>query len=109
MQGAVFLSDRGQITGRLEGAYDQRLAQRLILQPRAEFDLAAQDMPDQRTGRGLSSAEIGLRLRYEIQREFAPYVGVNWTWLAGMTADYARADGKASSERSVVAGVRFWF
>jgi len=109
VQAAAFLSDKGQLTGRLEGAYDQRITQRMILQPRVEFDVAAQDMPDQRVGSGLSTAELGLRLRYEIRREFAPYVGINWSWATGRTADYARADGKDTSERSVVAGIRFWF
>jgi copper resistance protein B len=109
VQAAAFLSDKGQLTGRIEGAYDQRITQRLILQPRSELDLSAQDMPDQRIGAGLSTAELGLRLRYEIRREFAPYVGVNWTWAAGKTADYARADGKGTTERSMVAGIRFWF
>lgn len=109
VQAAAFLSDKGQLAGRIEGAYDQRITQRLILQPRIEFDLSAQDMPDQRIGAGLSTAEFGLRLRYELRREFAPYVGINWTWAAGKTADYARADGKDVTERSVVAGIRFWF
>jgi copper resistance protein B len=109
VQAAAFLSDKGQLAARVEGAYDQRITQRLILQPRVELDLSAQDMPDQRIGSGLSSAELGLRLRYEIRREFAPYVGINWTWAAGRTADYARADDKDTTERSVVAGIRFWF
>jgi len=106
---AAFLSDRGQFAARMEGAYDQRITQRLILQPRAELDLSAQDMAEQRIGSGLSSAELGLRLRYEIRREFAPYVGVNWTWATGRTANYAHADGKDAAERSLVAGIRFWF
>jgi len=109
VQAAAFLSDKGQLAGRVEAAYGQRITQRLILQPRVEFDLSAQDMPDQRIGAGLSTAELGLRLRFEVRREFAPYVGVNWTWDVGKTADYARADGKDTSERSVVAGIRFWF
>ena len=109
VQAAAFLSDKGQLAGRLEGAYDQRITQRLILQPRVEFDLSAQDMPDQRIGAGLSTAELGLRLRYEVRREFAPYIGINWSWDVGKTADYARADGKDTRERSVVAGIRFWF
>jgi len=109
VQAAAFLSDKGQLTGRIEGAYDQRITQRLIVQPRVELDLSAQDMPGERVGAGLSSAELGLRLRYQIRPEFAPYVGINWTWKAGRTADYARADGKDASERGVVAGIRFWF
>ena len=109
VQAAAFLSDKGQLTGRFEGTYDQRITQRLIFQPRVEFDLAAQDMPEQRIGAGLSTAELGLRLGYEVKREFAPYLGINWAWAAGKTADYARADGKDTRERSVVAGIRFWF
>jgi len=109
VQAAAFLSDKGQLAARIEGAYDQRITQRLILQPRVEFNLSAQDMPDQRIGVGLSSAELGLRLRYEVRREFAPYVGINWNWATGRTADYARADGKDTTARSLVAGIRFWF
>lgn len=109
VQAAAFLSDKGEVTGRIEASYDQRITQRLILQPRTEIDLSAQDMPGQRIGAGLSSAEFGLRLRYEIKREFAPYMGISWTWLACQTAAFARADGHDTAERSVVAGVRFWF
>ena len=109
LQAAAFLSNKGELTARVEGTYDQRLTQRLILQPRVELDLAAQDMPQQRIGGGLSTAEFGLRLRFEIKRELAPYVGVNWTWAAGKTADYARQDGHDTTESSLVAGIRFWF
>ncbi|WP_163596963.1 copper resistance protein B, partial [Klebsiella pneumoniae] len=73
VEGAVFLSTRGELLGRLGGYYDQRITQRLILQPRAEFNLSAQVLPAQRIGAGLTSAELGLRLRYEITRRFAPY------------------------------------
>lgn len=72
LEGAVFLSNKGDLLGRLEGYYDQRITQRLILQPRAELNFAAQDVPENRIGSGLSNAELGLRLRYEIRREFAP-------------------------------------
>lgn len=106
---AAFLSQKGDATARLEASYDQRLSQRLILQPRVEFDLSAQDIPELRIGSGLTQAELGLRLRYEISREFAPYVGVNWTWKAGKTADYARIEGRDTIDHAVVAGVRFWF
>lgn len=105
----AFLSDKGQLRGRLEGFYDQRITQRLIFQPRLELNLSASDTPAQRLGPGLNDAELGLRLRYEIRREFAPYVGISWTWLGGRTADYARADGRDTTERAVVAGVRIWF
>lgn len=109
LQAAAFLSDKGQVTARLEGAYDQRITQRLVLQPRLELNLSAQDMPAERVGAGLSATELGLRLRYEVKREFAPYVGVNWTWTLGKTADYARANGKDTAERGIVTGIRLWF
>ena len=109
VEGAVFLSTRGELLGRLGGYYDQRITQRLILQPRAEFNLSAQDMPAQRIGAGLTSAELGLRLRYEITRRFAPYAGISWEAKAGRTADYARADGDKPSAFGLVAGVRFGF
>lgn len=109
VEGALFLSDKGDLLGRLEGYYDQRITQRLVLQPRVELNLAAQDVPATRTGAGLSSAELGLRLRYEISRQFAPYVGVSYEAKTGQTARYARADGEDPTRTSLVAGVRFWF
>lgn len=109
VEGAAFISQKGDILGRLEGYYDQRITQRIILQPRVELNLAAQDVPENRIGAGLTDAELGLRLRYEIAREFAPYIGVSYQAKTGRTADYARADGKAATSTSFVAGVRFWF
>jgi len=109
VEGALFLSDKGDLLGRLEGTYDQRITQRLILQPRVELNLAAQDVPENRTGAGLVDAELGLRLRYEIRRELAPYVGVSYEARTGRTADFARAVGEDPTSTSLVAGVRFWF
>lgn len=109
VEGALFVSPQGDVLGRLEGYYDQRITQRLILQPRIELNLSAQDMPAQRVGSGLSNAELGLRLRYEITRRFAPYIGVSFEAKTGRTADYARADGQRPRSTSFVAGVRFGF
>lgn len=109
VQTALFLSDKGQLAARLEGSYDLRITQRLVFQPRAELELSAQDMPAERIGAGLSTAELDLRLRYDVRREFSPYIGINWTWAAGKTAQYSRADGRDPVERSVIAGIRFWF
>ena len=108
-EGALFLSSKGDLLGRLEGWYDQRLTQRIVLQPRAELNLSAQNVPEDRYGAGLTDAELGLRLRYEITREFAPYVGLSWERKLGRTADYARARGEDIGGASLVAGVRFWF
>ena len=105
----AFLSNRGDAHLRLEASYDQRLTQRLILQPAAEFNLAAQDVPELGIGAGPSDIELGLRLRYEIAREFAPYVGVNWERKLGDTANYARAAGDRPSATSLVIGLRAWF
>ena len=109
VEGALFLSTKGDLLGRLEGYYDQRITQRLILQPRVELNLAAQDVPESRLGAGLTDAELGLRLRYEIRRQFAPYVGVSYVAQTGRTADFTRAEGKDPSTTSFVAGVRLWF
>lgn len=109
VEAALFVSNRGGVLGRLEGYYDQRITQRLILQPRVELNFAAQDVPANRIGAGLSNAELGLRLRYEVRREFAPYVGVSWDRRIGTTARYARADGDRASTKSIVVGARMWF
>lgn len=109
VEGAVFLSDKGDLLGRVEGYYDQRLTQRLVLQPRVELNFAAQDVPENRIGAGLSNAELGLRLRYEITRKLAPYVGVSYDAKSGQTARYARDDGEDPTTTSFVAGVRIWF
>jgi copper resistance protein B len=98
---AVFVSTRGEVLGRLEGTYDLRLTQRWVLQPRAELNLAAQDTRQTRTGSGLSDVELGLRLRYEIKREFSPYVG--------QTATFARQAGENIGGPTLVVGIRAWF
>jgi copper resistance protein B len=107
--GAVFLSNKGDVLARLEGYYDQRITQRLILQPRAELNFSAQDVPENRYGAGLVNAELGLRLRYEIARQFAPYIGISYDAKTGRSADFARADGKDPTTTAFVAGVHFWF
>lgn len=106
---AAFLSTEGDITARIEAELDQRITQRLILQPRAELNLAAQDIPELGVGAGLDRAELGLRLRYEFTRQFAPYVGIEQEWKVGGSADYARAAGEDPSVTNFVFGVRFWF
>lgn len=106
---ALFVSQRGDVTARVEAELDQRITQRLILQPRGEISLSAQDIPLLRIGAGLDKVEIGARLRYEFTREFAPYVGIEQTWRIGQSAAYARAAGDDPSVTSLVVGVRWWF
>ncbi len=109
VEGALFLSDKGDVLGRVEAWYDQRLTQRAFLQPRIELNLAAQDVAGSGMGAGLSQAELGLRLRYEIAREFAPYVGVSWERRYGATARFARAEGEGTGGFALALGVRTWF
>jgi copper resistance protein B len=106
---AVFVSTRGEVLGRVEGTYDLRLTQRWVLQPRAELNFAAQDTRQTRTGSGLSDAELGLRLRYEIKREFAPYVGLSYERKVGRTATFARQAGEDIGGPALVLGIRAWF
>jgi len=104
----AFVSDKGQVTARIETTFDERLTRRFVLQPRVELNFSGQDMPVQRLGAGLDTAELGLRLRYEIRRQFAPYLGISWNWAAGETARYVRKEGMAPHQRSIVMGVRAW-
>ncbi|QDH36241.1 copper resistance protein B [Porphyrobacter sp. YT40] len=106
---ALFLSHRADVTARIEAEVDQRITQRLIIQPRIEANLSAQDIPLLGVGAGLDRIEVGARLRYEIWREFAPYVGIEQSWRTGAGADFARARGEDPSVTSLVAGIRFWF
>ncbi len=108
-EAAIFLSNKGEVLGRIKGYYDQRITQRLILQPRVEINLSAQDVPETRIGAGISNAEFGLRLRYELKREFAPYIGISYDRQMGRTANFARADGEHISATSFVIGLRAWF
>ena len=109
IDGAAFLSDKGDVTARFEAEYDQRLTRKLILQPRIEVDFSLQDIPSERLGAGLSSVETGLRLRYEFVPEFAPYVGVEYDRALGDTARFRRAAGDDVGGWSLVLGVRAWF
>jgi copper resistance protein B len=109
VEGALFLSNKGDVLGRFEGYYDQRITQRLIVQPRAEVNFALQNVPESGIGSGLSDVELGLRLRYEVKKEFAPYIGVEWVRKIGDTARFARAAGEDANVTNFVAGIRFWF
>jgi copper resistance protein B len=109
LDAALFLSTDGNLTARIEAELDQRLTQRLIIQPRVEFNLAAQTVPELGIGAGMDSISLGVRLRYEFVREFAPYIGVEQDWAIGTSADYARARGDSPSVTAFVIGIRSWF
>ncbi len=106
---AAFIGESGRTAFRFEAEYELLFTQRLILTPDIEINLYGQNDPDAGIGAGLSDLEAGLRLRYEIRREFAPYIGVNWSRLFGNTADFARIAGEKSSETQLIIGLRAWF
>jgi len=108
VESALFVSAAGDVSARLEASYDLLLTQRLILEPDVELNAALQDVPEWGVGSGLTSTELGLRLRYEVRREFAPYVGYAWTRSYAGTADLARAAGELAHRGSLVAGVTVW-
>lgn len=106
---ATFLSNKGELRARVEASYDQRITQSLILQPRIEANVSFQDIPAIGVGSGLTDFEAGLRLRYEIKQEIAPYIGVEWRKQTGATARFARIAGEDPDTVSLVAGIRIWF
>ncbi|HRK62786.1 MAG TPA: copper resistance protein B [Terricaulis sp.] len=106
---AAFVSTEGDVTARAEAEYDLRLTQRLILQPSAELNLATRDIADLALGAGVTDASVGLRLRYEISRRFAPYVGVEWESALGETRNIRRAAGDDIETKRAMIGVRTWF
>jgi copper resistance protein B len=108
-EATAFLGEGGQSALRLGAEYDILLTNRLILQPAAEANLYGRNDEERGVGSGFSDLELGLRLRYEIRREFAPSIGVNWTRAYGNSADLLREDGEDVSEARLVAGLRFWF
>lgn len=99
----------GELSGRFEAEYEVLFSQRLILQPRFETNFSTSADSQRQIGRGVNDVQLGLRLRYEIRREFAPYVGVTWTRQIGDTADLTRARGEDTSEYAIVAGLRVWY
>lgn len=106
---ALFVSDDGDVSARLVATYEMLFTQRLILQPRFETNIAASNAPTFGVGSGLNDLQLGLRLRYEFRREFAPYIGVSWKRQYGNTADMTRAGGGDIDNLAFVSGVRFWF
>lgn len=106
---AAFVSNKGDLTAVAEAEYDLRLTQKWILQPVAHVAVSAQDVPELGLASGLTSVSAGVLLRYEIKRELAPYVGVEWEGALGQTADLIRARGSEAKETRVVVGLKAWF
>jgi copper resistance protein B len=106
---AAFVNSDGQVNVRASAEYEWMFTQQLALSPEVEVNLYNKDDAVREVGAGLADVQAGLRLRYEIRREFAPYIGVNWNRKFGETADMARAHGEDVSDVQFVVGLRAWF
>ncbi len=106
---SLFIGESGQSAVRLDAEYEYMLSQKLIISPEIEINIFGKDDELTGTGKGLSTVEAGLRLRYEITREFAPYIGINWEKKYGNTADFSTTEGENIEDTQLVVGVRFWF
>jgi copper resistance protein B len=108
-EATFYVGQSGRTAARFQFEYEELITQRLVLQPKFEVNLYGKDDPQRGIGSGLSDAELGLRLRYEIRREFAPYIGVVWRQRFGRTADLYRAQNEPAGDLQFVAGIHFWF
>jgi len=109
IEATAYVGEQGRTAARFRAEYELLFTQQLILQPELELNLYGKSDPAREVGSGLSDATFGLRLRYEIRREFAPYVGVVWTRRFGEAADFARADARDPQDTQFVVGLRTWF
>ncbi len=106
---AIYISDRGEVSAELTVTADLYLTQRLVLQPRFQGEVSVQGDDRFGTGSGVNETDIGLRLRYEIRREIAPYIGVSWQKKYGGTARFARNEGETADTVALVVGLRLWW
>ncbi|MCW8928815.1 MAG: copper resistance protein B [Gammaproteobacteria bacterium] len=106
---ALFLGESGQSNFRFEAEYEWMFTQKVVLSPEFEINFHAKNDKETGTGSGLSDTQLGLRLRYEFKREFAPYIGVNWNKKYGNTKDYAKEEGEEDDDVQFVLGIKAWF
>lgn len=106
---ALFISEDGDVTARAEFEREFVFGRSTVVQPRVEIGLSFQDVPELGLGAGVNEITVGLRVRHEITRKLAPYVGVSHETAVGSTADLIEAAGRDKSETTLVAGLRFWF
>jgi copper resistance protein B len=108
VEATVYAGSAARTAARLKLDYELLFTQRLILQPEVEMNLYGRADPARTIGAGLADLEVGLRLRYEVRREFGPYAGVVWTRHYGTTAGYWSAAGSDPNEVTLAVGVRVW-
>lgn len=104
-----YVGASGRTHVRFEVEYELLLTNRLVLQPLLEAEVFGKSDPERRIGAGLSTTDLGFRLRYEFQREVAPYIGITWSNKWGKTADFAEAAGEDTGGPQFVTGLRLWF
>jgi copper resistance protein B len=109
VEATLYAGDAGRSAARFKVEYNLLLTQRCVMQPEIESNLYGKEDPDRRLGSGLANVDIAVRLRYELRREFAPYVGVVWSRYFAGSAGFARADGLRADEWRFVSGLRIWF
>jgi copper resistance protein B len=109
VKATAYVSEDWDVSANFEAEYDLLITQRLIFQPRFAMNVAVQEVPEYNIGSGIDNIELGARLRFEIRREFAPYIGISWNREIGETADLVEADGGDAGVLSIVAGVKLWF
>lgn len=109
IEATAYLGASGRTAARFKAFYELLFTQRLILEPQIETNLYGEDDAARGIGSGLSDTRLGLRLRYELKREFAPYVGVERRQVYGRTADFARSAGEPTADTVWVAGLRLWY
>jgi copper resistance protein B len=105
----LYIRDGGHVAGRVTGSYDLLLTQRWIVQPEAEVNFYSKDDPSRRIGSGVADLDTGVRLRYEVSRKFAPYIGYAYSGKYGSTARYSRQAGETTSDHRFVLGLRLWY
>jgi len=109
LEPTLYIRDGGRVAGRITTFYDLLLTQRLIAEPELEMNFYSKSDPQRRLGTGLSDVDTGIRVRYEIGRKFAPYVGFAYTREFGGTANFARQAGENTAAPGFVFGLRVWY
>lgn len=109
LQATGYARDAGHFAARIEGSYDLRLLQLLVAQPECELNFYSKKDPSRGIGTGLSEIDTGLRIRYELSRKFAPYVGIAYNQKFGETADFTQEEGEIVRDLRFVFGVRVWY
>lgn len=104
-----YFRDGGHMAGRITASYDLLITQRLIAQPELEMNFYTKRDPQRSLGTGLTDLDTGVRLRYEISRKFAPYIGFAYARKFGDTANLSRQAGETVSAPRLIFGVRVWY